>query len=71
MQANNQTTNLGFDTITFDSSLANKPLLLTGGQMSISETVTIQGASGEQTIIDGQNNWRLFDITAAGGRCDL
>lgn len=64
LQANSQA---GFDTITFDSSLANKPILLSGGQMSISETLTIQGLGAAHTTVNGQNSSRLFDITNTAG----
>ena len=57
----------GFDTITFASSLANKPVMLLSGQMTITNTVTIQGLGAGLTTVNGQNASRLFDITDAAG----
>ena len=54
----------GFDTITFAAALANLPVLLQNGQLTITETLTIQGLGATKTTIDGQNGTaRLFDIT--------
>ena len=64
LQANNTTTH---DTITFASSLANKPVLLLRPVGRSVDTVTIQGLGAALTTVNGQNTSRLFDITNAAG----
>ncbi len=57
----------GLDTITFAPALAGQPVLVSLGQITISGPLTIQGLAADQTIIDGRNNSRLFDITTSAG----
>ncbi len=59
--------NAGPDAITFDPALNGTPIDLTGGQMVISETVTITGNGAANTIINAQHNSRIFNITGTGG----
>ena len=66
----NDTANFpGHDTITFANALANKPVVLStlNGQITISDTLTIQGLGSARTIVDGLNAIRLFDITNTAG----
>ncbi len=51
----------GADTIDFDPSLAGQTIALTGGQMTISDDVTITGAGGPLTISDNSTS-RVFFI---------
>ena len=41
----------GFDTITFASSMANKPVVLLNGQLTITETLTIRGLGAGLTTV--------------------
>ncbi len=57
------------DVIQFSPSLFNggtgsATFVLTGGQLSISESVTIQGAGRHTTVIDGAGSSRLFLVTS-------
>lgn len=55
-------TTSGEDTIEFASSLAGMPILLTAGQLTITEGVTITGLGAKNSVIDAQMNSRVFDI---------
>lgn len=57
----------GAETISFAPAIAGQPILLTRGQLEISDPLTIQGLGALQTAVKAQNNSRLFDITAAAG----
>ncbi|MER3492296.1 MAG: hypothetical protein C4323_08120 [Mastigocladus sp. ERB_26_2] len=52
------------DTIQFDSSLANKTITLTSGQLSIAKDVTIDGAGAENLTISGNNATRVFSVNS-------
>lgn len=54
---------VGTDTITFAPALNGVAILLTMGQMSITESLTITGNGVANTIIDGQQRSRMFLIT--------
>ncbi len=60
------------DTITFDASLSGETITLTGGQLVISENVTIDGdfdGSGDNKAditISGNDSSRIFSINPAG-----
>src|SRR5438128_111989 len=53
----------GADTITFQAGLGN--IVLTTGQLSISEALTIQGPGAAALSISGNNASRIFNTTAA------
>ncbi|MBX7105802.1 MAG: hypothetical protein K1X57_17090, partial [Gemmataceae bacterium] len=57
----------GAQTITFDSSFFNVPrtITLTGGELAISEAVTINGPGSGFVTISGNNNSRIFNTDAA------
>ena len=60
------------DVIQFSPSLFNggstpATFLLTGGELSITESVTIQGSGRDTTIIAGAGSSRLFLISSAAG----
>jgi len=57
----------GHDTITFASSLANQPVFLLSGQMTIMDALTIQGLGADKTTVNGLGASRLFDITNTAG----
>ena len=59
--------NTDSDTITFDASLNGTEIDLTGGQMTISENVTITGNGAANTIIDAQQASRIFTVDGTGG----
>ncbi len=65
-----QTGAAGLDTIIFGSGL-NGTINLTGGEMFISETVTITGNGSTNTAVDAQRNSRIFDITSTAGDVTL
>ena len=58
---------VGANVITFVPALDGQPILLTLGQLEISETVTVRGNGAANTIIDGQQQSRVFDVLATGG----
>ncbi|MEZ5944735.1 MAG: choice-of-anchor Q domain-containing protein [Planctomycetaceae bacterium] len=51
----------GADTITFDAALTT-PILLTSGELKITDSLTIAGNGSMNTIIDAQQNSRVFQI---------
>jgi hypothetical protein len=63
--------NAGLDAITFDPALNGTPIVVTGGQMVISETVTITGNGAANTIIDAAQNSRIFSMTSTAGDVTL
>jgi hypothetical protein len=58
--------NPGADSIVFAPGLSGT-MLMTGGEFVITDTVTIQGQGSGQTIVDAQQNSRVFHFTAATG----
>ncbi|NMG06777.1 hemolysin [Brasilonema sp. UFV-L1] len=50
------------DTIQFDSSLANQTITLTSGQLTVDETLTIDGSGANGLTISGNNASRIFDV---------
>ena len=57
--------NPGADSITFSSTLNGTPLLLDGttfGDLAITDSVTITGNGGTNTIVDGDDSTRIFTI---------
>ncbi|EHC08490.1 right-handed parallel beta-helix repeat-containing protein [Fischerella thermalis] len=50
------------DTIQFDSSLANKTITLTSGELAITKDITIDGAGAENLTISGNNATRVFSV---------
>jgi predicted outer membrane repeat protein len=63
--------NPGPDTITLDPSLSGVPIHLSLGQLLITDAVTIQGLSAAETVIDAQQQSRIFDATATAGDVTL
>lgn len=61
----------GLDSITFASSLDGVPLLLTLGELTISDTVRINGAGVDLTVLDAQQASRAFNITNTAGNVTL
>ena len=51
----------GADTITFENGL-NGSIILSQGELSIEDSVTISGLGAENTIVDGNNSSRVFKI---------
>ncbi len=56
--------NPGPDTIRFAAALDGVPIDLTLGELAISDSVTIIGNGANNTIIDAQQNSRVFDVAA-------
>ena len=52
------------DTITFDSSIQGQTILLTSGEIAFSKSLVIIGDGATKTIIDGNQNSRIFNITS-------
>ena len=65
IDANN---NAGPDDIVFQPGLSG-PILMTGGEMDITQSLTITGNGSDETIIDGQLLSRIFD--KSGSDVDL
>lgn len=60
----------GADTITFESDL-NGSIILSQGELSIEDSVTISGLGAENTIIDGDNSSRVFKIDDGNSETDI
>ena len=60
----------GHDQIFFSAGV-NGTILLSSGQMTISDTLTITGNGAANTLIDAQSNSRIFDIIAGAGDTKL
>ncbi len=56
----------GADLITFDGSLNGLPITLTDGELQINDAVTIAGRGAHNTIIDAQQDSRIFKIFSDG-----
>lgn len=56
----------GADTISFAPNLTGK-ISLTGGELPISDTVTITGLGAAATIVDAQQASRVFNISGTAG----
>ncbi len=52
--------------ITFDAALENQTIVLTSGQIEIEKTVTIDGPGAAKLAVSGNNDSRVFDISASG-----
>lgn len=53
------------DTITFDVSIQGQTILLTTGEISFSKSLVIMGDGVTETIIDGNQSSRIFNISGA------
>src|SRR5438132_1239917 len=53
------------DTIQFDSSLAGGAIVLTSGELAISQSLTIAGLGADQLTISRNNAGRVFDMTGS------
>ena len=58
------------DVINFDPSLKGKTITLTGGELVLSSTMTIDGGTNNVTV-SGNNASRVFDITSGAGKVTL
>ncbi|GAB4547177.1 MAG: hypothetical protein Tsb0014_41800 [Pleurocapsa sp.] len=52
----------GTDEISFDSNLSSKTITLTQGELTIEDSVTINGLGAENLTISGNNSSRVFKI---------
>ena len=61
---NDCTAGTGNDRIGFSPSIATTPILLTDGELTISENLLIDGTMpfGNRTTVDGSDNSRIFDV---------
>ena len=60
------------DTINFDAVLEGTTLLLTGGELAISQDLTIDGDSnndGSEVTLSGGNASRMLNIAGSRHRC--
>ncbi|AFZ49765.1 VWD domain-containing protein [Dactylococcopsis salina] len=53
----------GADTITFDANLSGQTITLTGEQLEITDSVTIEGLGAEELTIDATGNSRAFSVS--------
>ncbi|HEX3601114.1 MAG TPA: hypothetical protein VHU84_13275, partial [Lacipirellulaceae bacterium] len=67
---NNANANPGPDRIEFAPSLTGT-LALAGGELSISDALTIAGPGSANLTIDAQSQSRIFDITATTGDVNI
>ena len=56
---------IDYDTITFDGSINGVPVIL-NSEIEISKVISIYGYSTLNTIIDGNNANRIFNVTSSG-----
>jgi hypothetical protein len=68
---NEANANTGPDTITFNSSLAGKKILLQLGELQITDPVTITALSALNSVIDAQRVSRVFNIKNTAGDVTL
>jgi hypothetical protein len=57
----------GADTISFASNLTGQRILLTQGQLVISDPLTITGLGATNTVVDAQLDSRVFRLTQSAG----
>ncbi|MCA9053827.1 MAG: hypothetical protein KDA75_08315, partial [Planctomycetaceae bacterium] len=57
---------VGPDVITFSPALAGTPLLIELGALLVTEDLTIVGHAGLTTVLDAQQQSRLFDVIGTG-----
>jgi hypothetical protein len=55
------------DTIQFDPSLAGGAIVLTGGELAVSQSLTIAGLGSDQLAVSGNNASRVFDVSGSAG----
>lgn len=60
----------GADTISFDSGL-NGSIILTAGELSLGDAVTISGLGAENLTIDGSNSSRVFKVDDGNSETDI
>jgi hypothetical protein len=53
----------GADTITFDANLSGQTITLTGDQLEITDSVTIEGLGAEELTIDATGNSRAIEVS--------
>ena len=73
-EAIEQANGSGSDTIRFSAAVVGKTLVLTGGELSITDDVTIDGNNGgaaAQTTIDANQASRVLSITGGGTEATL
>lgn len=58
-------------TITFDPGLSNQVIFLNSGELLITNPVRIQGLEGNQIIINGDGESRIFKIDSGGDNIDV
>jgi hypothetical protein len=63
--------NAGHDTITFAPAISGQSINLTLGQLTITDTATITGLGSANTVINGQQLSRIFEITSTAGDVSL
>ena len=59
------------DTIKFSSSLNGQVIALTGGELTISKSLTIQGPGSGKLDVDAGGNGRVFGITSASANVTI
>ncbi|MCA9058147.1 MAG: hypothetical protein KDA85_06590, partial [Planctomycetaceae bacterium] len=57
----------GNDRITFDPALNGNPVLVSSGEITISGPLELIGNGAASTILDAQQNSRLFTVTSSAG----
>ncbi|MEO1496502.1 MAG: choice-of-anchor Q domain-containing protein [Planctomycetota bacterium] len=58
----------GLDTITFDASLADETILLTEGDLTISDSITVQGLGADRLTVSAGGASRIFNEVGNGQR---
>ena len=52
----------GLDTIEFDEELSGQKITLTGGELQITDDLTINGLGAEELTVSGNNSSRVFNV---------
>ncbi len=59
------------DRIVFDPSLNGQTITLAGGELAISQSLTIQGPGAGRLTVSGNNAGRVFDLTGSGANVTI
>ncbi len=55
--------NPGAETIDFDASLSGTPILLSQGQLTVNDDLTITGLGMDETVLDAQGTSRVLEVS--------
>src|SRR5215469_9922960 len=59
------------DTVNFDPGLAGQTITLTGGELAITQSLTIVGLGADQLTVSGNDASRVFDVSGSGTSVEI